>query len=121
MFGAEILNYLKALVYVGTVSNEAFIGPAPMVNMAEQIVRCRGPSGQNVEYLIELWLALKREWQAIQHWFGDNLPISFEHPNDAHLDLLVEAVMQRLPSDSPFRQQISIASNSPPPWGTEER
>lgn len=43
-----------ALMYVATRDNPHFAGPAPLSEMAAQILRSEGPSGPNVEYLLEL-------------------------------------------------------------------
>lgn len=48
----------EALVYVATPQNPAYLGPAEMAEMAEQIHRSHGPSGANREYLLELDRAL---------------------------------------------------------------
>ena len=50
---------IDALLYVATHDNEAFLGPAPLNDMAAQILTSRGPSGANVEYLLELCAALR--------------------------------------------------------------
>jgi len=48
----------EVLVYVGGPDNPNFIGRAPMGEMVAQIVESVGPSGTNVEYLLELDAAL---------------------------------------------------------------
>ena len=50
---------VDGVVYRACESNEAFLGPAPMEEMAAQINRCVGPSGSNREYVIELARALR--------------------------------------------------------------
>ena len=47
------------LVYIATRENDAFLGPAPLTEMAAQIAASHGPSGSNVEYLLELARALR--------------------------------------------------------------
>ncbi|CCD24266.1 gamma-glutamylcyclotransferase NDAI_0C06070 [Naumovozyma dairenensis CBS 421] len=42
---------LKTSVYIGTVSNEAFVGPEKIEDTAKVIATSHGPSGPNVEYL----------------------------------------------------------------------
>lgn len=46
------------LVYVAGPDNAAFLGPAPLDEMAAQIVRSHGPSGANADYLLHLAGAL---------------------------------------------------------------
>lgn len=45
-------------VYIATPTNHNFLGHAPKADIARQIVNSRGPSGANVEYVLELdrWL-----------------------------------------------------------------
>jgi cation transport regulator ChaC len=47
------------LVYRATEDNENYLGPAPMADVAAQVLRARGPSGANVEYVRELCRALR--------------------------------------------------------------
>ncbi|EIE78460.1 hypothetical protein RO3G_03164 [Rhizopus delemar RA 99-880] len=49
----------KALVYIGTTDNEAYVGPAPLDQIAKQIHETYGPSGWNAEYLLNLAKALR--------------------------------------------------------------
>ena len=55
-FESESVN---GVVYRASESNKAFLGPAPLEEMAAQINRCVGPSGSNREYVIELARALR--------------------------------------------------------------
>ncbi|KAI9282629.1 ChaC-like protein [Sporodiniella umbellata] len=49
----------NALVYIGTTDNEAYVGPAPSDQIAQQIYSTYGPSGWNAEYLLNLAEALR--------------------------------------------------------------
>ncbi|CAO3683199.1 unnamed protein product [Umbelopsis ramanniana] len=49
----------NALVYIGTTDNEAFVGGAPVDDIAQQIYESYGPSGWNAEYLLNLAHALR--------------------------------------------------------------
>ena len=44
----------SALTYIAGADNPSFIGPASVIEMAHQIMRARGPSGSNREYLDRL-------------------------------------------------------------------
>ncbi|MFB6351881.1 MAG: gamma-glutamylcyclotransferase [Bradymonadaceae bacterium] len=69
----------SAVMYVAGRENPNWAGPAPVESLAEQIVRAEGPSGHNVEYLLELAEAL-REIEA----------------NDPHVFELEREVRERL-------------------------
>lgn len=49
---------IQCLVYIGLPSNPQFLGPQDPQILADKIVRSRGPSGENVEYLLKLEEAL---------------------------------------------------------------
>ena len=47
------------LMYIATTSNPLYLGPAPIQDIARQVVKCRGPSGCNTEYVLNLAKALR--------------------------------------------------------------
>jgi cation transport protein ChaC len=47
-------------VYIATQGNFAYLGEAPLLEIAAQIVNSRGPSGHNLEYLTQLAAALRK-------------------------------------------------------------
>ncbi|KAK4997452.1 hypothetical protein LTR66_003147 [Elasticomyces elasticus] len=49
---------INCLVYIGLPDNPQFLGPQDPQALAEHIVRSRGPSGENRDYLFELDQAL---------------------------------------------------------------
>ena len=49
---------IKCLVYIGLPDNPQFLGPQDPQALAEHIVKSRGPSGENVDYLYQLEEAL---------------------------------------------------------------
>ncbi|RKP13823.1 cation transport regulator-like protein 2-like protein [Piptocephalis cylindrospora] len=67
----------KALVYIGTLENSEYVGPAPIKEMALQISKAVGPSGPNRDYLFHLETALED--------LGDDA-------GDAHVSRLVSEV-----------------------------
>ena len=48
------------ITYVAPIGNFAFLGDAPVDEMIEQIRRCEGPSGRNIDYVLELARALRQ-------------------------------------------------------------
>ena len=49
----------QALMYVGTEANPLFLGPASTEDIARQVVKSRGPSGCNTEYVLKLAQAFR--------------------------------------------------------------
>ena len=50
---------VDGVVYIAPVDNFAFLGDAPLKEMARHIQGSAGPSGKNVDYLLELAAALR--------------------------------------------------------------
>mmetsp|Transcript_20797 Transcript_20797/g.26303 ORF Transcript_20797/g.26303 Transcript_20797/m.26303 type:complete len:136 (-) Transcript_20797:29-436(-) len=57
--GEEIVVVPEALLYIATEENEEYLGPDDLKIIAEQIHQSHGPSGPNVEYLLNLATALE--------------------------------------------------------------
>lgn len=47
------------LVYLGTEKNPFFLGPALIEDIARQVIKSRGPSGCNAEYVLNLAQAMR--------------------------------------------------------------
>lgn len=60
----------EGLVYIATKDNPAFLGPASEADIALHISRATGPSGHNVDYLLELATALRELDAQDTHVFG---------------------------------------------------
>ncbi len=52
-------NSYPGVVYIAPVGNHAFLGDAPLPEIAQQIKHSVGPSGENAEYLLHLAQALR--------------------------------------------------------------
>ena len=57
------------IVYIASVNNFAYLGPAPIAEMASQIHRSVGPSGRNLDYLLELAESLRALEAEDEHVF----------------------------------------------------
>ncbi|MEA2117730.1 gamma-glutamylcyclotransferase [Halovibrio sp. HP20-50] len=49
----------EGLIYLASEDNPAFLGEAPLADIAQQIANAHGPSGSNREYLVNLAKALR--------------------------------------------------------------
>lgn len=52
-------RFVHGLVYVADETNPAYLGPAPVTTIAEQVLAAVGESGPNVEYVLRLARALR--------------------------------------------------------------
>ena len=60
---------VEGLIYIAAEDNPAFLGDAPLKQIAQQIAQSKGPSGPNSEYLIKLAEALRDLGEVDQHVF----------------------------------------------------
>ena len=56
----EIILQSDAKVYIATAENGNFLGPASHREIAHQIATCHGPSGPNIEYLLNLLESMEK-------------------------------------------------------------
>jgi cation transport regulator ChaC len=59
----------SGIVYIAAQSNFAFLGDAPPEEIAAQIHRCAGPSGTNIDYVLELARTVRHLDISDQHVF----------------------------------------------------
>lgn len=52
--------FLRYIASPNKISNQNYLGPAPLKEIAHQIAKAKGPSGPNYEYLFRLEEALLR-------------------------------------------------------------
>lgn len=60
----------RALVYFAAEGNPNWLGPAPLDVIAAEVQRSRGPSGENLEYVLELCEALRALDADDEHCFA---------------------------------------------------
>ena len=58
---------IEATVYVGLPDNPSYLGPADLEVMARHIAASAGPSGRNIDYLLDLRAALAEMGQRDAH------------------------------------------------------
>lgn len=59
--GNEKAEGVRASCYAAPQSGPLFLGQAPLSVMAEQIVNTSGPSGHNLDYIMNLWHFMTNE------------------------------------------------------------
>lgn len=57
-FGEQQMTF-TVLAYIATELNPNYLGPAPVEDLAKQVVGSRGPSGCNTEYILNLAHAMR--------------------------------------------------------------
>ncbi|KAF1741186.1 hypothetical protein MXB_3094 [Myxobolus squamalis] len=57
---AEVVDTFNVWIYVALPSNISFLGEAPIDSIAQQIIESEGPSGSNIEYLMNLADSLRQ-------------------------------------------------------------
>lgn len=82
------------MVYIATEENEAFLGHSPIDDIAKHIVTSQGPSGTNIEYLIELHRALTQ--------------MPTRHTFDPHIEALVMQIRRIITSDEKYKSLQKI-------------
>ena len=60
---------IDGVTYRAAQNNHAYLGPAPMSELATHISRSHGPSGSNTEYLLQLAQALREIGAEDEHVF----------------------------------------------------
>lgn len=56
----DIPEPFQLTIYLATECNSNYLGPAPLANIARQIATSVGPSGKNIEYLLNLADAMRK-------------------------------------------------------------
>jgi len=77
----SFINF-SVYVYIATESNKQFLGDAPMADIAKQIAKSKGPSGENSEYVLRLAKAVREMGVYDGHLFDLEKLVSEELLND---------------------------------------
>ena len=70
---------VAGLMYLAPEGNPAYLGPAGLEELAAQIFRSKGPSGSNLDYVLELAQALRRLGNHDEHVFALEALLLGEH------------------------------------------
>ena len=82
--GEESPKSVSALLYKAKPDNAEYLGPAPLDEIARQVSRSAGPSGANVDYVLELARALRAMGARDDHVFElERLVVAAERPSSA--------------------------------------
>ncbi|WP_249977348.1 gamma-glutamylcyclotransferase [Vreelandella olivaria] len=66
----RVASEAEGLIYLATEDNPAFLGDAPLADIAYQIANAHGPSGPNRDYLLNLAQALRELGTEDAHVFA---------------------------------------------------
>ena len=61
---------VEGMVYMATSGNPNYLGPAPLDDIAAQVLRSEGPSGHNIEYVTRLAESLRQMEADDDHVFA---------------------------------------------------
>lgn len=74
---------VNCVFYVATETNPAYLGPAPLPDLAQHINRASGPSGSNREYLLKLAEALRQYNLHDDHVFALEREVLLLQPHES--------------------------------------
>lgn len=77
---ADASAVTDGVVYIAPAGNFAYLGPAPLPDIARQIHRSQGPSGRNIDYLLDLARALRDQGARDDHVFELETAVRELHP-----------------------------------------
>lgn len=97
----------KAILYIATQKNSCFIGATPVELIAEKIYKCVGPSGPNIDYLLNLADSMRKMGVYDSHVFElerlvRDLVLSNPLPHHTHPSLVLPST-----TDSPNERTLS--------------
>jgi len=71
---------VEGLTYIAPRNNFAYLGEAPLPEIAQQIASSTGPSGRNIDYLLNLAHALRELGTHDEHVFALESLLAGDHP-----------------------------------------
>ena len=87
------ISTFTVLAYIATEVNPNYLGPAPVDDLAKQVVDCRGPSGCNTEYILNLAQAMRQIAPGVKDEHLFSLEGKVREQLEVKLRVKVESVM----------------------------
>lgn len=87
------------LAYIATEVNPNYLGPAPIEDLAKQVVSSRGPSGCNTEYILNLAQAMRQIAPGVKDNHLFSLEGKIREQLEVKLKVKIERVMGRKEED----------------------
>lgn len=89
------MTTFTVLAYIATEVNPNYLGPAPVEDLAKQVVGSRGPSGCNAEYILNLAQAMRQIAPGVKDDHLFSLEGKVREQLEVKLRVKVESVMGR--------------------------
>lgn len=116
----QAAHVAKAILYVATEKNTCFVGEAPVEDIAHQIYKCVGPSGPNIDYLLNLAHSLRKMNVIDEHVFAleklaRDLVMRTPLPHHTHPSLFeVSVPLSASPESKPFLTNTATFTTTAP-------
>lgn len=83
-------EFIESDIYIGTIDNEAFVGPESLEDTAHVIRTAVGPSGKNIDYLANLVHSIK-DFGIRDHYLEHLYTLASSNPDSSRLPTLKPA------------------------------
>lgn len=83
-------EFIESDIYIGTIDNEAFVGPESLEDTAHVIRTAVGPSGKNIDYLANLVHSIK-DFGIRDHYLEHLYTLASSNPDSSTLPTLKPA------------------------------
>ena len=102
------VSTFTVLAYIATKLNPNYLGPAPIQDLAKQVVDSRGPSGCNTEYMLNLALAMRQIAPGVKDEHLFSLEGKVREQLEIKLKVKVESVMGRGEDTDTVKLEIPV-------------